>query len=280
MSTIFIKPQELEHYKSTTILIDVTWHMPNANRDANEEFNQKRIPGARRLDINAISPKTSGAYQGKFPDASTFAKACSELGIKSLEDIIILYDTQGLFSVPRAAFTFLVYGFKNIKILEGGLPRYERVGLELGTSTPSAHQPSDFNRVHLDVSQVKKYEDIIGAIKDPSNQVIVDARPSQLFKDGHMPGAKSLPFNQLIESDSGSFKDHDQLRKIFEQSLGGPEQFEKVVKGDVRVINSCMAGITASIVWLALFVLGVRSSVYDASWLGYSSHPNADIVKE
>ena len=63
-----------------------------------------------------------------------------------------------------------------------------------------------------------------------------------------MPGAKSLPFNQLIESDSDSFKDHDQLRKIFEQSLGGPEQFEKVVKGDVRVINSCMAGITASIV--------------------------------
>lgn len=63
----------------------------------------------------------------------------------------MIYDTQGIFSAPRAAFTFSTFGHQNISVLQGGLPRWKAEGFELEHGQPSpfkvSFNPSPFPSV-------------------------------------------------------------------------------------------------------------------------------------
>ena len=263
--------------------------MPNSNRNPNEEFIQSRLPNSRRWDLDQIAEPHPQGYVGHMlPSPSTFAQACTNLGINN-DDHLLFYDTLGLFSSPRAAFTFKVFGHKNISILDGGLPAYVKENLPLESGPVQQPPKSDYSLPTFDTKSVKDHVDIINAINDKNN-VILDARPTPRFtgeapeprpnlSSGHMPNAHSLPFVQLIDQSTGTLKNIDELRHIFENALG-KDLFQQVLNGDKHVINSCGSGMTAAIIWLALDILNVRNNaIYDESWTGYASRSNSPIVK-
>ena len=45
------------------------------------------------------------------------------------------YDSLGIFSAPRALFTFKALGHINSSVLDGGLPRWEAEGLKIESGT-------------------------------------------------------------------------------------------------------------------------------------------------
>ena len=44
-----------------------------------------------------------------------------------LSDELIIYDRISLFGSPRILFTFLIFGHKNVKILNGGFSSFEKI---------------------------------------------------------------------------------------------------------------------------------------------------------
>ena len=79
-----------------------------------------------------------------------------------------------------------------------------------------------------------------------------------------MPGAKNLPFSNLLDGDA--LKPAETLAAIFTDAGIAPES---------RVITSCGSGVTAAV--LALEVIGSRAhALYDGSWSewGKETHDN------
>ena len=68
---------ELTQSNSTSVsIIDSTWFMPNAPRNAREEFLAKRIPGAQYLDLDQVASPNQLGLKHMMPTPQTFATAC------------------------------------------------------------------------------------------------------------------------------------------------------------------------------------------------------------
>jgi len=48
--------------------------------------------------------------------------------------------------------------------------------------------------------------------------------------------------------------------------------------GNREIVNTCASGMTVGISWLALQQLGIKSSIYDESWMGYSQRDESPIA--
>jgi thiosulfate/3-mercaptopyruvate sulfurtransferase len=116
--------------------VDGSWYLPAQNRDAKAEFAQAHIPGAVFFDIDAIADRTT-ELPHMLPDAEAFAAAAGALGL-SAADTIVVYDGAGLFSAARVWWTLRVFGARDVRVLDGGLPAWKRAGypLESGRHEP------------------------------------------------------------------------------------------------------------------------------------------------
>ena len=84
------------------------------------------------------------------------------------------------------------------------------------------------------------------------------AEPRPGLRSGHIPGSVSVPYNQLFDAATGAMKPLDDLRAVFVGSG---------VKLDAPIVTSCGSGVSALVLTLALYRLGVRGTgLYDGSW--------------
>ncbi|KAL8293191.1 hypothetical protein RQP46_000885 [Phenoliferia psychrophenolica] len=139
-----VSPRELSALlkQRETKVVDATWFMPNLDppRSGWTEFKSKRIPGARFFDLDVVATKDDRGLAHMLPTGERFADACSRLGI-SRDSNVVLYDTHGIFSSPRAAFTFKAFGHPLVSILDGGLPRWIAEKEPLDTNQPAMPNP-------------------------------------------------------------------------------------------------------------------------------------------
>ena len=84
---------------SAIAVVDASWHVPNVQRNAYEEYLQQHIPGAVFFDIDAIAD-TATDLPHMLPSASEFTESMSTLGVGS-DDCVVVYDSVGLFSAAR-----------------------------------------------------------------------------------------------------------------------------------------------------------------------------------
>ncbi|QIB32419.1 3-mercaptopyruvate sulfurtransferase [Ancylobacter pratisalsi] len=255
------------------VIVDGSWHLPTAGRNAHEEYRQSHIPGAVFFDLDAISD-VSSPLPHMLPSEILFSGAMESLGIGRLMKIVV-YDTEGLFSAPRVWWTLRAFGAIDVVILDGGFPKWLAEGrpVEAGNGT---HLPSHFE-AKLDHSWVAGMEDVAKAIASGTAQVL-DARPPARFRGdtpepragvraGHIPGAHNLPASQLVQD--GRLVDPPAIRAALAAAGIDPGR---------PTITSCGSGVTAAILWLALTTIGAQpKALYDGSWTewGASDKPIA-----
>ncbi len=117
-------------------IIDASWHLPPTGRNGAAEFRLEHIPGAVFFDIDVIADKTAGLPH-MLPDALTFAQEMSALGLGDGMRFVV-YDALGLFAAARVWWMLRAFGVADVKILDGGLPKWIREGrpLEQGEAHP------------------------------------------------------------------------------------------------------------------------------------------------
>lgn len=253
-------------------VIDASWHLDG--RDARTDFEAARIPGAVFFDLDAISDAHS-SLPHMLPSPGAFSTAMSALGVSD-KDRIVVYDTQGLFSAPRAWWMLTTMGASQVQVLDGGLPKWRAEGRRLEHGPAQALAPSQFAAWPAS-STVATLDDVRQALA--AGGQVLDARGAPRFRGeaaeprpgvrpGHMPGAANLPYPRLLGADGG-MKQGPALEQAFKDAgidLSQP------------VITTCGSGVTAAILTLGLAMLGRPSRLYDGSWTEWGSRSDAPVV--
>ena len=258
-------------------ILDATWHMPNANRDAKSEYNNCHIKGAQFFDIDAISDAQT-LLPHMVPSSEDFAQSIGALGINNNTKIIV-YDTYGIFTAPRVWWNFRYMGHDNVYVLDGGLKKWLAEGRKTSNETALIEQSNFVARskpeLIKDFDQVKSFIDtgacqIIdarGAARFSGNE----AEPRAGLKSGHIKGSKNLPFAKLI-NENGTMKTPDEIGLLFTNSG---------VDLSVPIVTTCGSGITACILALALECINVKNvPVYDGSWSEWGAREGALIESD
>ena len=249
---------------------------------------QKRIKGAQFFDIDAVSDHST-QLPHMLPSSTQFADAVGRLGVKD-DDAVVVYDTKGLFSAARVWFTFRCFGASDVAVLDGGLPMWASrlYEMESGPVQPAERVlfvPRDRTR-----QLVRTYTEMLANARSttPAFQVL-DARsigrftganpePRAGLSSGHMPHSLNVPYSALIRQDRDgheAMKGLDGLEAALRQA--GVRLDEE---GRERIVTTCGTGVTASVVALALELLGQRNwAVYDGSWTEWASKQGSPIEK-
>jgi thiosulfate/3-mercaptopyruvate sulfurtransferase len=248
-------------------IVDASWHMPATGRNGREEYLASHIPGARFLDIDEVSDKSNPAPH-MLPAADQFSAAMERLGIGS-GDRIVIYDNSPLHTAARGWFTLRHFGARELAILDGGFQKWIAEGRRVESGEPS-HRSARFDASDRPEEVVTKQQ-----ILDGLDGAFVDARGKPRFEgteleprpgmaSGHIPGARNIPYSALYNED-GTFRDREQLRRIFEEAKADPDQ---------PFVASCGSGVTAASLVFATHLLGSdKARLYDGSWSEWGADP-------
>ncbi len=254
-----------EHLDAPDLLVfDGSWHLPTTGRDAKAEYLGAHIPEALFFDIDDLSDEKS-SLPHMLPSSVKFASRMKKLGVGDGMRIVV-YDTVGLFSAARVWWTFRAMGHEDVAVLNGGLKKWKAEGRQIEDG-PTRKRPECHFTPLMNASLIRDMDDIKQVLGKKSAQ-IVDARPAARFtgsepeprpglRQGHMPGARNVPSQSLLNTD-GTLKPAAELHRIF--AAAGIDPL-------LPVVTTCGSGVTASILSLALAVLGqTNAAVYDGSW--------------
>ena len=246
-------------------IIDASYKMPGVLPLPSDDYLSGHIPGAVFFNVNTIAdPDDPRPHM--YPSAEQFARDVAALGISS-DDTVVAYDSGGWVAAPRAWWMFLSFGHPKVKVLDGGLKKWLREGRPTHSGKVTPAKPGKFQAT-LDSSFVRSQQQLLGNLDSKSEQ-LVDARPRPRFegtvaepwpgrRPGHIPGSRNVPYAELFDTRTGAMKPLDELRKAF--TGAGVDMTRPIV-------TTCGSGVSALVLTLALYRLGVRgTALYDGSW--------------
>ncbi|MDU0477634.1 sulfurtransferase [Staphylococcus chromogenes] len=245
-------------------LIDATWlthHLGDddlvilcASMGNPEKSMAKGIPGALLADIDGDFSDLSAGLPHTAP--ADLAGLFAAYGISDTTRVVI-YDRLGNIVAPRVWWLALAAGLRDVAVVDGGLPAWERAGGPLARVQRATDLDIQPGVITTQPRELFVPFDALG--------VVVDARSAGRFagsepeprpglNGGHIPGSHNLPYPELFDSE-GCFLKPEQLREKFAGF------------GQDGMVFSCGSGVTACIDALAATLAGFQDiKVYDGSW--------------
>ena len=265
-----VSTEWLDNNHSEVKIIDASWHMPNTNRNACEEYKKEHIKNAIFFDIDKFSNKKT-ELPHMLPNEEEWRKIVSNLGITN-EDRIIVYDNSDVISSCRCWYTFIFFGHKPnlISVLNGGFLKWKKENRE--TSDKVSNYKKKNYRAKKIPQLVKSKEEIDKNILEKKFQV-VDARSKNRFlglekeprlgvRSGSIQNSYCLPFGELINPKDKTFIENNLIKEKF-INIG--------INNEKNIVFSCGSGITAAVLGLAYSIINDKylPAIYDGSWAEY-----------
>ncbi|KAI9007700.1 Rhodanese-like domain-containing protein [Hyaloraphidium curvatum] len=257
-------------------------------RDAKALFAARRIPGARFLDIDGLSDAVAKGTR-RLPIAEDFAQRVSDMRVSN-EDHVVLYDSRGMLSAPRAHWLFKCFGHARVSVLDGGLPAWLAEGRPVDEGEPDRRPPVGpptryvarlDDRLFLDYQRM--WDCVLNNFIDPDAHQVVDARLPRVHRGelldaihgprtprGHIPGSTNVPYPAVLGA-SGRLLHLPDLAALFDRAridLSG------------RIVVYSGSNVTAALVRLALLRAGAapeRTALFDGGWADWASKRDSPI---
>jgi len=265
-----VSTEWLEKNHSKVKIIDSSWHMPNANRNAYKEYKKEHINNAIFFDIDKFSNKKTDLPH-MLPEEAEWGKIISNLGISN-KDKIVIYDNSDLISSCRCWYSFIFFGHhpKLVSVLNGGLAKWKKENRK--TNNKKAHYKKKIYRAKKIKKLVKTKNEIDKNISEKKFKV-VDARSKNRFlglereprtgiKSGSIKNSYCLPFSEVINPKNKTFLNKNLIKEKF-MNIG--------IDSENNPVFSCGSGVTATVLSLAYSLINDKylPTVYDGSWAEY-----------
>jgi thiosulfate/3-mercaptopyruvate sulfurtransferase len=283
--TLLVTPEWLkEHLKDPNLVI---LHVGDQKK-----FGAGHVPGARYIDMQDVSQQDTtgfGEIKKRFPEANlpkfvgpqnglglemlpaaTLRTQLESFGISDNSKIVVYEEGQWVSPATRVVFTLDYAGLgARTVLLNGGFAAWKAANNEVSTDTLTKWKPGKLSTLKVRSPLIVNAEYMNANGKTPGVS-LVDARTANFYDGvpptsrnggaerrlGHIPGAKSIPFNSLND-EAGQLKQPADLREIFIKAGVQP--------GDT-VVAYCHVGQQATAVLFAARTLGHPVKLFDGSW--------------
>ena len=224
-------------------------------------------------DISLLG-EFGGEELGKLLSKENYEQIFSKLGITDESEVLVYGFTmpeQGFGDEARVLYTFSYAGFDNIKFIDGGFKQVEKLGFNKKyVPTTDRIDVSDVVRSEATQNEKAIYTDELLSKIGNTDVQIIDTRLEAEYngrviygenKAGHVPGAISLPFNSLVDS-NGFLKSRAALEKYVT---------DKGLDKNKLQVTYCTTGVRASYVAVILEELGFTVRNYEPSFARYAN---------
>ena len=244
-------------------------------RSGRPAWEEGHIPGSIHADLLHDLSDQSSPFPFMLPSAHQFSTVMGTLGVGD-GTRVVLYDSFLNAWAARLWWMLRAFGFEEAGVLDGGWRAWTREGRPSSIEAAPSPSPTVFvarPRPGLFVGK----EHVLAAL-DRTETCIVDALGREAFRGerqdysrpGHIPGARNVPFMEIVDRDTHRYLPADALRQAFAAVLSAePEE----------VITYCGGGIAASSDAFCLSLLGIEDvAVYDGSLTEWTADPSLPLV--
>jgi len=235
------------------------------------------IPGAISAPWQSLADMAGQPGEpgwGTILPADQLAVKLGGLGINGAKDIITYGAPPGWGEDGRVMWVLRMAGIDNVQMLDGGWPAWQAIKGEESKDVPTpAAVKFTLAALDEDLNVTTEY------IRDNQDKLkIVDVRSEKEYqgatdfgeaRGGHLPGAISLPFENMFKAD-GLIKSSDELKELFAAAGLTPED---------EIVTYCTKGIRSAHMAMVLRNLGFDGARnWDASFYEWAG--NADLSLE
>jgi len=261
--------ETLQNNLNNVRVLDGTWHMPNANRNASKEFSEQHIENSNFFDLDKNS-KQDSPFPHMLPEKKYWENSISDFGIKN-SDHVVIYDNSEVISSCRIWYNFLYFNHNPnlVSVLDGGLKKWKKENKkttkEVKKFIKSSYVAKENTELVLNKDQInlniknKKFELIDARNKERFDGL--QPEPRKNLRSGKIEGSKNIPFLKVINDKDNTFKNKEVLELVF-------KGFE--LDSNKNLAFTCGSGVTACVLGLANSIIsGKKPLIYDGSWSEY-----------
>ncbi len=202
--------------------------------------------------------------------AERFQELTQAAGINQ-DTTVVLYGDNNNWFAAWGAWIFNVYGFEDVRLLDGGRVKWEADGRPLAVDI-ATYEPGNITVTASNDELRALKDEVLSIVEGETPGTLIDIRGpaeynGEIFapegvqelavRAGHIPGAVNVPWGQNVKED-GTFKSVEDLRALY-AGVG--------VDGSTPIVTYCRIGERAALTWFVLNqVLGYDVSLYDGSW--------------
>ncbi len=262
-----VSPQWLEEHSADKDLriIDVRLNV--------YDYFTGHAPNASHLADAALRAPFEG-YPTQYLETFQTAQLFSRSGVKKGDRVALYSDGDGVLGATMAAYLLERIGVNQIYIVDGGWRDYK-------AAQKSVQEYPSYKPAQPDVLDNVGVRATLADVRNAIGREVkfIDARPPDVYRgetkiwtrNGHIPGAVSIPWKQLVEeNNSHKFKSPEAMRKVFA---------DKGFKDTDDIIVYCGTSREASLEYVVLkhILKFPKVRLFEGSWAEYSNHADLPV---
>ncbi|EMY70898.1 sulfurtransferase [Leptospira vanthielii] len=234
---------------------------------------KNKVPGSKTISWEDLS-RTDAPHKGELLELKLVRKKINELGIKQNENIFVLGDgNSGWGEEGRIVWSLREAGFHESYWVDGGYSAYEKEIQRKPNAKVKENKVTSLaipeNKTNQS-SAVQK-EEILKGLSSKQFQILDTREPREFSgatpygetRGGHIPGAKSLFYQELFDA-KGNIKSKAEV-ELYLKQLG--------IQKEKPIVAYCTGGVRSAFVVGILRTYGYNAYNYAGSMWEWSNDP-------